>query len=82
MFMRVRILIYLINKNMWYAVDKSGLGYIFDAKPKRMKEQDSWECRTGGVTSSSESVFKDIKFPLMTWADEPVKFSIKIEIKK
>lgn len=65
---------------IYYAVNKSGQGRVFQDKPKRNNNLDVWAGQYDGSVTILVARMESLGFvlPKITWEDEPVKLKLSL----
>ena len=65
---------------IFYAVNKSGFGCVFEEEPSRDTMHDAWVGQYNGIVTMVVARMESLGFelPRITWEDEPVKLKLSL----
>ncbi len=71
----------MVTEQLYYAVNKSGQGRIFEEKPNRNTIYEVWVGQYSGSVTMIVARMEALGFvlPKITWADEPVKLNLSLD---
>lgn len=70
-----------MEKELWFAVNKSGQGSVFVERPERDEHFCVWTGTIVGCISSVLSLLESegLKLPSLKWKDEPARLMLRID---
>lgn len=71
-----------MNKELYYAVNASGKGFIYTTYPTRDEKRNIWLGTISTVYTEivSRLSFEGFEHPNLTWKDNPIKLNLTLSV--